>query len=291
MIHYQHNGLIFDEVYFDEEPLKDECDIVLYYFKSSPGHITRHFYFPTLLIDLTQTPDQLLATMDKATAYEIRRAQNKDGILTHVSTSNSISEDVLKSFVLSYDAFAKRRQLPELDVDKLTRLWKAGLLTLTEAQDAQGNSLVTHAYNMHLPQRQARLLHSVSHHNLVSDSRGRALIGRANRLLHFNDILALKALGITSYDFGGWYSGNSDESRLKINQFKEAFGGRVVCRYYCEESVSLKGTLYLWAREMKILICHPAARRELHRRKIAPLNMLASGPNTAERDITSLPVL
>jgi len=47
------------------------------------------------------------------------------------------------------------------------------------------------------------------------------------------------------YDFGGWYSGNTDPEMLNINRFKEEFGGKVVKVYKCWYGISLKGKLCL----------------------------------------------
>ena len=46
--------------------------------------------------------------------------------------------------------------------------------------------------------------------------------------------------GVAEYDFGGWYNGTTDQARLGINKFKEAFGGTTVCEYEGEELLTLK---------------------------------------------------
>ena len=49
------------------------------------------------------------------------------------------------------------------------------------------------------------------------------LVGRANRLHHWKDMISFKSKGLDQYDFGGWYEGRKTRDRLKINQFKEGF--------------------------------------------------------------------
>jgi lipid II:glycine glycyltransferase (peptidoglycan interpeptide bridge formation enzyme) len=71
----------------------------------------------------------------------------------------------------------------------------------------------------------ARLFYSASHFRKSEDSELRNLIGRANRLLHWEDIRFFKEMGLSCYDFGGWYGGREDVEKLAINQFKESFGG------------------------------------------------------------------
>ena len=58
----------------------------------------------------------------------------------------------------------------------------------------------------------------------------------------------LKSAGISTYDFGGWYDGTTDQERLSINKFKEQFGGQVVKNYICEQALTLKGALFLRLR-------------------------------------------
>ncbi len=59
----------------------------------------------------------------------------------------------------------------------------------------------------------------------------RNLVGRANRLHHFKDMLFFKGNACNLYDFGGWYAGTEDQERLMINRFKEEFGGQKVLQY------------------------------------------------------------
>ena len=44
-------------------------------------------------------------------------------------------------------------------------------------------------------------------------------------------MLHYKQQGYHLYDMGDWYAGKDNESLMRINQFKEEFGGRVVCEY------------------------------------------------------------
>ena len=79
----------------------------------------------------------------------------------------------------------------------------------------------------------ARLVHSASWFR-AADKAQQAVNSRANRYLHWMDMLRLRELGFASYDLGGWYSGQEDVEKLNINRFKEGFGGRVVPQYNCD---------------------------------------------------------
>ncbi len=91
-------------------------------------------------------------------------------------------------------------------------------------------------------------MHSVSMGGEAT-SEERKRIGWANRFLHWMDMLECRKLGIARLDFGGWYSGTTDEKLLRINEFKEQFGGCKTRRYHSMLPASTKGKLYLLARE------------------------------------------
>ena len=77
-----------------------------------------------------------------------------------------------------------------------------------------------------------------------------AYIGRANRLHHWLDVLRFRDEGFAIYDFGGWYAGTANDELLRINRFKESFGGEVVLQYNCDQALSWKGMLALWLRQV-----------------------------------------
>jgi lipid II:glycine glycyltransferase (peptidoglycan interpeptide bridge formation enzyme) len=65
----------------------------------------------------------------------------------------------------------------------------------------------------------------------MSDSSERNRIGRANRLLHWYEILTLKSLGFRLYDLGGIPLDSSDAAKNSIAQFKLEFGGTPLVEY------------------------------------------------------------
>ena len=83
----------------------------------------------------------------------------------------------------------------------------------------------------------ARLLYSASHFRSY-DKNYRALIGRANRFLHWEDMVHLKKYGMSIYDMGG-IGANS------IAGFKKGFGGTEVTEYGRYEPRTLLGKLSL----------------------------------------------
>jgi hypothetical protein len=80
-----------------------------------------------------------------------------------------------------------------------------------------------------------------------------AYFGRANRLHHWSDILRFRDERFAIYDFGGWYPGTHDQALLRVNLFKESFGGELVTQYNCDQGVTWKGNLGLWlARVIRV---------------------------------------
>ncbi len=61
-------------------------------------------------------------------------------------------------------------------------------------------------------------------------------------------MLRFREMGFTTYDLGGWYSGQDDLEKLNINRFKEGFGGRVAPQYNTDHGVTLKGILAIRLR-------------------------------------------
>src|SRR5271156_3508662 len=106
-----------------------------------------------------------------------------------------------------------------------------------------GATVVWHVHAV--TQEKATLLHSASHFRQLDDNEARAVVGRANRLLHWRDMLFFKAEGKSVYDFGGWYAGTEDVELLRINQFKEGFGGVRNDQFNGGIALSWRGWLYL----------------------------------------------
>jgi lipid II:glycine glycyltransferase (peptidoglycan interpeptide bridge formation enzyme) len=79
------------------------------------------------------------------------------------------------------------------------------------------------------------------------------LVGRANRYLHWQDLLRLRESGCTALDLGGWHPGD-DTELLKINKFKEEFGGKVVEIYNSMMGISLKGKAALKLLALKRML-------------------------------------
>ncbi|MBU6398929.1 MAG: hypothetical protein KGS61_01295 [Verrucomicrobia bacterium] len=247
MLIYKSRFLTRGEVWFDNEPdATQPLDWLLYHQRSKPVPRSRWKHFYTFLIDLRPSPEQLLAQMNKDTAYKIRRARDRDGVVAEGCDPND--PRVLDTFEAMYHRFAEARGLLPLERAKLDNFAATGTLDVSLARNGNGEPVVYHAN--YRDNHRASGLFSVSLYRDVADSASRNAIGRANRYLIWSDMLRYQQQGLRAFDFGGWYPGTTDQALLKINEFKRGFGGQVVCEYDCECILSLKGRVVLTAARL-----------------------------------------
>jgi hypothetical protein len=248
MITYREKGLRTGVVCLDSEPGEEKVDRLIFMHRSTPvpGADCQELY--TLFLDLNRSPETILQGMEKNTAYEIRRANDKDGV--HCETLDIANPAVLDAFWDYFKQFSSI--MGYVSSGETGRRWlrflkEAGYLHLSMVKSPDDLPLAYHAY-CHVGNR-ARLLHACSLHKAADDSATRAFVGRANRCLFWYDILRLKEAGHAIYDFGGWYAKTDNKQMLGVNKFKEGFGGVVVPVYTCNLGCTLKGRLALWARK------------------------------------------
>jgi hypothetical protein len=245
MISYRRKFIRIAEYWGSEPAGSPHVDILRFFQQPEPlsGMLSREFF--TIRIDLGMDQDELLARMKKNTRYEIKRAALADNLRCEVISE--ISLEVLSELCAFYDSFAERKSQAKLDRTWLARLAENGILNVSRVRNNNGEILVWHVY--HRAAARATLLYSASLLDTYPAGE-RGSIGRANRLLHWRDMLFFKNQGISTYDFGGWYEKNEDRARLNINKFKESFGGEIVKTYICEQPLTLKGKLFLTTRKL-----------------------------------------
>jgi hypothetical protein len=229
------------EAFFQRCPIPRGIDLV--HFRQVPYACTGETceVFDTLLIDLRHDSDKLFSVIDKNARYEIRRAAHRDELT--VELFEEPSSKLVSTFCDAYDGFAVTKRLPTISRRLIQAYASEGALRITSAHDPQRQCVVWHSY-LQVTSR-VRLLHSVSTHRSSNNPTIRAMYGRANRFLHWQDIEWFKKLGLTTYDLGGWYSGFSDSDRLAINAFKKQFGGTTVREYNCRRVLTWRGWMML----------------------------------------------
>jgi hypothetical protein len=248
MIIYRDKGLLKGVVCLDEETSDQRVDRIVFMHRSKPVPGAYCEEMKTLFVDLNRSADELFAGLDKTTAYEIRRARDKDGV--HCETLDAANPRILDEFwnffqefssVMNYESPGERGRR------WLEQLQEAGYLDLSIVKNKDALPLAYHAY--YRVGNRARLLHACSLHKASENTGERAFIGRANRCLFWHDMLRLKEAGFAVYDLGGWYGKTDDKQMLGVNKFKEGFGGEVVPTYNCNLGCTLKGRLALWIKK------------------------------------------
>ena len=239
MIRISGRGAVYGELWFDEElPGGSGVDIVQYHQREAPVPDARATSFLSLITDLSVGQDAIMEQFGKDCRYKIRRAEAKDGLSLEFSTD---PEDKLEEFRAFFDEFAKQKSLEPANQQWLVAACKSSQLALASASQ-NGEALVWHAHVM--SGNTARLQYSGSSFR-NRDNDYRALVSRANRWLHWREMLRFRELGMQRYDWGGLFEDESVPGHAGVNNFKKDFGGRPERTYDCTVPVTLKGRIYL----------------------------------------------
>jgi hypothetical protein len=239
LIRYRRNGLEVAEAYFEDQlpgPLPPvDLFRALAVLEPTTARPWRERH--TLTIDVTASEDDLLGQMGKSTRYKIRRAMGRDGLAAQ--TFDSPSAEVLREFSDYYDGFARTKSLRRIFRPRLDAMARAGMLVLSRVGRPGGPPLTWHAYAASAGH--ALLMYSASFFRGYGDSADRNMIGRANRYLHWHDMLWCKGAGYPAYDLGGFDVAEQDPVTRRINEFKQGFGGEVRPTHACTSAMTPKG--------------------------------------------------
>ncbi len=245
MIIWKRKFVRVGEVWFDEPHDRHSADVIAYYHASAPmhPHLTKPFY--SIEIDLSKSVDELLGDMKKDMRQKITRAE-KDGL--RYESWEPVPTEICDEFCSFYDGFAAQRGLTPANRPWLNIYRDSGRLAISRVV-RDGEPLVWHSY--YRGERHVRQLQSASFYRELQDPSLRTIVGRANRLHHWKDIQWFKENGVRVFDMGGWYEGSDDEGKLRINQFKEEFGGTVMKRFYSMRPITFKGLAFLFGRRLR----------------------------------------
>jgi lipid II:glycine glycyltransferase (peptidoglycan interpeptide bridge formation enzyme) len=262
MIYYKEkNGTKMAEIWYNYNEQPDrKIDVLRYKYVAERKEKAASFEeLWTLLIDLGKTEDELFSLIRKNTRYEINRARNKDNIESvALLKKGQKNEEKLKQYIDFFNAFAESKNRSHIHFSDLEQFYNNGTLCVRFARAparsaSVGNDPLTmHAYI--ISDNTARLHQSSSLFRNSEDSEYKNLVGRANRLLHWEDLLYFKKEGVRWYDFGGWYGGaatsQSYREQLLIDQFKESFGAEKKREYSFIEPASFLGKIAVSAHSV-----------------------------------------
>ena len=237
-ISFRRNGLSVGELYFDEHLPSGlhRMDYVRYVAVLDPSGDSEWTRYDTLIVDLQLGEDDLFGGMGKSTRYEVKRAQ-RDGFVAECLDAPDVQ--TVREFADYYDQFAASKQLAPIYRSRLAALADAGALTLTRVSRIAGRTVAWHAYARF--RGRAMLLNSASLFRVEDNSEARNEIGRANRYLHWHDMLHFKSSGCTVYDLGGIDVAGRDPATTRIAAFKRGFGGDLRPTYARSQPMSAKG--------------------------------------------------
>ena len=191
--------------------------------------------FDSLISDLTASSEQLKAVIHKSTRQEIRRS-NSDGIIVKQYSSSELLDDdvMIGKFAKLYMTNYYLKGLKANDPSTLIKtMVKNSGLVLTAAY-CEDQILAAHVYVV--DNQNARLWMSASCFRESDDNAFRQKVGRANKRLHFEDLLYFKQTGRLSYDWGGV---SSLDNPGGITKLKMSFGGTPIS-YYDETIICSK---------------------------------------------------
>ena len=244
MICYKGRGAVYGELWYEEEaPAEAGVDIVVYRQRAAAIPGVRAAPFLSLVIDLSATESTIMDQFGKDCRYKIRRAGSKDGL--RMEFIREPAADRLEEFCAFYDAFARQKSMSPSNRRWLEAACRARRLVLASAS-RNNDTLVWHAYLM---ARDTAWLQYTASCFRGRDSEYRAVVGRANRWLHWKAMLRFKELGIFRYDWGGLFEDESIPECAGINRFKKEFGGQRVRTYDYVVPITLKGRIWLPLRD------------------------------------------
>jgi Acetyltransferase (GNAT) domain len=247
MIRIASLGAVYGEIWYDEElPSDSGVDIAIYRQRAAPvsdAH-ARTTPFLSIVTDLRADEDAIAGRFGKDCRYKIRRADARDGLSMELIAEPEGRLDEFRAF---YDAFASEKSIWASDRRWLVSACSARQLTLTSVS-RDGETLAWHAY---LVCGKAAWLQYTGSCFRRKDNDYRSLVGRANRWLHWKEMLRFKAMGIERYDWGGLFEDESVPGNAGINNFKRDFGGQEVRSYDCTLPVTLRGRVWLALREFR----------------------------------------
>lgn len=173
--------------------------------------------FSTLHNNLCEDEGALFAKIAKNTKYEIKRAM-KENVL--------VDKSDLNEFLPFFNSFAPTKNLKPLSLSNL-KAYQDNLLVTKAYLDQKIFAMHAYVVDGNVAQSRARLLYSATVDRTLPNTDVN-LVGRANRLLHWEDMLLFKSLGFCLYDWGGIAQDANNPATSGIDSFKSAYGGVVV---------------------------------------------------------------
>lgn len=259
IIYWKKHTLRINDIYgnnIDYSTIK-KADVHCYFqqldFKNANKKNSMHKKVTTLCIELQNSEKQLRKEMNRTTRYQINKA-GKDGLdveLIIQPTTKDVAE-----FTVFFNNFAKEKGIEKARVDKLEALRLNNQLVISYIRHENGGKMASHLYIA--DGKRATMFYSASA-RFEKDDIKPIEVGRANRYLHWQDILFFKQRKYRLYDFLGLSQKENDLEQQNINKFKKGFGGKEITEYQSYLPQTLKGHFalillrWLWRNQVEII--------------------------------------
>jgi hypothetical protein len=225
-------GFVKYTIVYNANQVKKSLKLFSLYLYEGLEQKNRNFGFynikrKTLLSDLRDNEEKILSKFKSNVRNEINRAK-RDGCVTIYNVEPEF-------FLTLYNKFATLRNIATIPIDDY-KAFGENLMLSAALYDKE--CVAYHAYIMDKEASKVILLHSGTN-RLENKDISVAMIGRANRFLHYQDMLYFKDKGFVLYDWGGVVLEDNDEYK-GIDEFKLSFGGEL------KETFSSYSFLYWW---------------------------------------------
>ena len=210
--------------------------------EETKGHFRGWQEFHTCMNDLTLPEEKMHAAVNKNVRYEFRRSE-RDGIEIRFYNKYDLENDsgLLDKFAEIYEDMYRSKGIDtKYNLTAVKKYMEADGV-LFSAVWHEGEMIVFHSYIY--DNADARLLHSASCFR-EEGAADQAMTGRANKRLHWEDILYFKQRGLKRYDWGGI---SDFENPNGIDAFKLKFGGEKITYYNVFVGNTLLGKLAVTA--------------------------------------------
>lgn len=212
-------------VWFATAPRQRDALLPTIYFHTrdpglKPGFQRRSRWTSIVRIDREEV--DLLAGFSRNTRYKIQRAAREEPQLCvrHCDPSRPGTE-------------ARQGSLPLRYEDNL----------VTRSALLDGGEEISHQYIVDHQLQRVHLYTSQSRYQEIEDRGLRDRIGRANRWLHFNDMLHFRDKGFKYYDFGGYARAQTGTKLGNIDNLKQGFRGELI-----EENIFISWSIIAYNR-------------------------------------------
>lgn len=174
----------------------------------------------TLISDLDESREELFSKMRRSYRSQILRCEEED-VRISIYEADQIKGDagIIDSFYSTYmhycDSSGRLELKKDFDMKKINSYIDNKCITVSTAEFEGGR-----VYHMYVhDENNTVILYSAS--DFRNEDVDKNLAGRANKLLHYRDMIYFKELGVHTYDWGNVSSFTNPNG---VDTFKMAFG-------------------------------------------------------------------